>query len=448
MQSDIRLLELEPTFADEELRTPLKFGAGLVSSVTSLTVRAKVETRRGEVAEGFGNILLSDLWAWPTARLAHAERDAVMREIAVRYCRALSDLAGYEHPLRLALETKQLLLNVTEDLAHERKLPEAVPTLASLVSASPVEAAFNDAFGKANGVCSYDAYGPEFLSSDLGTLLGKEFAGRYVSDYLRDSYQPFLPVFHLVGGVDKLMRSEVEETDPKDGLPVSLEEWIARDGIYCLKVKLRGNDVEWDVARTVAVARVAEESLCKQGRQGLHLSIDSNELCESPEVVLEYLAKLREASPKAYKALAYIEQPTERDLAAHAFDMRPIAKEKPLLADEGVTSVETLTLARELGWSGVALKTCKGHSSQLLYVAWAKEHGMLYTVQDLTNPGLALAHSAGLAARIDPLLGFEYNSRQFLPWSEPGVREKHSPLFTVKEGTVSTETLGALGLGY
>jgi hypothetical protein len=128
--------------------------------------------------------------------------------------------------------------------------------------------------------------------------------------------------------------------------------------------------------------------------------------------------------------------------------MRPVAALKPVLADEGVTDIEKLKLAKELGWSGVGLKVCKCHSSSLLYVAWAKENGMLLSVQDLTNPGLSLVHSAGFASRIDTMMGFEYNSRQYLPRSAPEVREKHGPLFTVKGGRVSTETIGREGLGY
>ena len=47
MQTDIRLLSLEPTITDATLRTPLKFGTGVVHTATSCEVRAQVENRRG-----------------------------------------------------------------------------------------------------------------------------------------------------------------------------------------------------------------------------------------------------------------------------------------------------------------------------------------------------------------------------------------------------------------
>ena len=230
---------------------------------------------------------------------------------------------------------------------------------------------------------------------------------------------------------------------------MSLEEWIERDGLRCFKVKLVGSDVDGDVERTAQVAEVIVGTYDCMGREDrFSLSTDSTENNPDPASVVEYLEKLRVRSPLAYESLLYVEQPTERDLSAHRFDMWEITRYKPVVADEGITDVEKVRLARELGWSGVGLKTCKGHSSSLLYVAMCTEFGMRYTLQDLTNPGLSLVHEAGLAARINPLLGFEYNARQFLPGAAPDLQARHASLFIVREGEVSTDTLAPLGLGY
>lgn len=446
--TDIRILELEARFSEAYLRTPLKFGSGVVEAVTSCMVRAKVENGRGEVGEGWGNILLSDLWAWPTPRVAHSARDAAMRRVSELFCERLAEGREAGHPVDLYLEAKPELFRVAAAVTEELGLPEPVPELAALVCGCPVDAALHDAFGQVNGLCTYEGYGPDCMAHDLSHYLGPEFKGRYIADYLRPDYAPELPIFHLVGGVDKLTESELTDADPQDGLPVSLDQWIARDGIFCFKVKLRGNDLDWDVARTQAVAEVAAEALANQGREEFYLSTDSNEMNESPETVVEYLEKLREASPLAYDHLLYLEQPTERDLTAHRFDLSEVAKRKPVLADEGVTDLEKFDLALELGWSGVALKVCKGHSSALLYVCKSEHLGRPYTVQDLTNPGLSLVHEAGFAARIRPLMGFEYNARQYLPHEQPEVQRKHPDLFTVREGLVRTGNLGTKGLGY
>ena len=41
------------------------------------------------------------------------------------------------------------------------------------------------------------------------------------------------------------------------GFPVTLDEWIERDGLTFLKIKLRGDDAEWDLERIVQVGKRA-----------------------------------------------------------------------------------------------------------------------------------------------------------------------------------------------
>jgi len=449
LQSDIRLLDIEPVFTDEEFRVPLKFGTGVIRAITSLTVRATVETRAGKTADGYGNILLSDIWAFPSATLSHEVRDQAMRLIAERFCAALVADAQFGHPVDLYMQEKPKIAQINADVQAELDLGEAVPLLAGLVCASPADAALHDAFGNANGICTYDGYGPDFMEHDLSRWCGPEFAGEYINQYIHHAYKPNLPIFHLVGGMDKLTEGEIGDDDPDDGLPVSLDQWIQRDGLRCFKVKLQGTDNDWDVARTKEVAEVIQATYKQLGiNDSFYLSTDSNEMNESPESVLEYLDRLRDVSPLAFDSLLYLEQPTERELAVHHFDMSEVAKIKPVVVDEGVTDLDKLDLARELGWSGVGIKTCKGHSSSLLYVAKVSKAGQVLTVQDLTNPGRSLLHSVGFAARIDTLMGVEYNSRQYCPAAEPDFRSRHESLFAVTDGQVSTDTIGNVGLGY
>lgn len=447
MDTDMKLVGIEPIFEDEEFRTPLKFGTGVIRAITSLTVRATVESRDGRTAEGLGNILLSDIWGYPSAVMSHEDRDEAMRRVSNAFCDLLMDNAEFGHPLDLYMRLKPELHRLAAETDAALSAPTPMPFLGALVCSAPADAALHDAFGNLHGVSSYDACGPDFMA-DLSGYLGNEFEGRYIADFLHDSYKPTTPIFHLVGGMDKLRTSEITDDDPDDDLPVSLQQWIERDGLFCFKVKLSGKDTDADVARTIEVARVVDEMRDQLGADQFYLSTDSNEMNESPQTVVDYLVKLREQSPLAYDALLYLEQPTERDLSDHRFDLSEVAALKPVVVDEGVTSLEMLELAGELGWSGVGLKTCKGHSSTLLYIAKALSSGMILTVQDLTNPGLSLIHSVGLSARIDTLMGVEYNSRQYLPYASPDLREKHPDLFAVKNGTVSTASMSPTGLGY
>ncbi|MBI5301328.1 MAG: hypothetical protein HY868_04255 [Chloroflexi bacterium] len=446
--SDVRILEIEPYFANEKAREPLKFGASVMDVVTFCHVRVRVENRRGQVADGWGAIFLSDFWAFPTPRIPHETRDHVMRRVTQEICERFAEYKEFAHPLDIFWSIEPELQTINARVCAEMQLPETMPFLGALVCASPVDAALHDAFGNVNGISSYEGYGRDFVAHDLSAFLGDAFRGRYLSEFVRDEFSPTVPVFHLVGGLDKLRASEVSESAPRDGRPNSLDAWIEQDGVYCLKVKLRGTDLAWDVARTIEVYRIASEILMRRDQRELHLSADTNEQCESPAYIVEYLHHLREQEPRAYAALLYVEQPTERDLTAHRFDMRAIAALKPVILDESLTGFAEMDMALQLGWSGVALKTCKCHSMALLTAARCSVANIPYTVQDLTNPGLSLLHSVGLGARLSPLMGVEANSRQYYPDTSRPEATVHSEIVNLHYGVAHTGSLRGTGLGY
>ena len=83
--------------------------------------------------------------------------------------------------------------------------------------------------------------------------------------------------------------------------------------------------------------------------------------------------------------------------------------------DESAHDWRLVKLGRELGWSGVALKTCKTQTGALLSLCWAKAHGMTLMVQDPTNPMLAQIPHVLLANHAGTIMGVETNSMQFYP---------------------------------
>ena len=183
-----------------------------------------------------------------------------------------------------------------------------------------------------------------------------------------------------------------------------------------MKIKLAGDDLPWDVDRVLSVERVAAEAQATRGCTAWHYSADFNEKCANVEYVLDFLAKIGERSPAALERLQYIEQPTHRDLRANPENrMHRAAEIKPIVIDESLVDLESLLLSREMGYSGVALKTCKGHSGALLMAAAAQKYGMFLCVQDLTCPGASFLHSASLAARIPGVAAIEGNAPAVLP---------------------------------
>jgi hypothetical protein len=442
-----RVVEASVEFEGIRYRVPLRFGTGVVETVILATARVTLEAPDGKRSQGLGQILLGELWSFPSKTVERSLREKAMRHVAERTAAWLAAEKPSGHPLEIGWTLKSKAKEWCGEATGRLALAEPMPLLSALVSVSPFDAAVHDGFGKLVGRSAYDCYGRD-LAPDLSAFLGPRFRGRFVSHYLRRRYAGRVPIWHLVGGLDKLRESEVGASDPKDGLPVSLEKWIERDGVYCIKVKLSGHDVDADVARMRDVYAVVSQSLEGRGRRRFFLSADSNEQTENAAACMTFLEKLRRDCPAAFDKLLYLEQPTSRDLRARREDMRPVARLKPVLVDEAVAEPDDLDLAYELGWSGAALKTCKGHTGALLTVARTVEAGKVYTVQDLTNPAYAYIHSVGLGARTSPLRGVEANARQFIPAASADLARKYPRLFTVRNGEVETREIQTLGLGY
>jgi L-alanine-DL-glutamate epimerase-like enolase superfamily enzyme len=165
------------------------------------------------------------------------------------------------------------------------------------------------------------------------------------------------------------------------------------------------------------------------------------------DYLVEFDRQLRQKAPSAFQRVQYIEQPTARDLAANRSNtMFEAAKLRPVVIDESLTGLDTLLLAREMGYTGVALKACKGQSQTLLLAAAAQQYKMFRCVQDLTCPGAAFVHSVGIAAHIPGVTALEANAREYVPAANRGWEKRFPGLFKVKDGYLYTSGLDGPGL--
>ena len=446
--TDIRVLEVSATTEQFDYRVPIKFGGRVLNDVTLLHVTARVETRDGRTGEGFGSMPMGNVWGWPSAVLSTDQTLAGMIEAGRRIARAANDYEGIGHPLEITHDLASLYSPIAEGVVRDLRLAQPMPRLAQLVAASPVEAAIYDAYGKALGQNAYNLMGEAYVARDLGEYLDADFAGEYLDRYTLRDPKPRMPLYHLIGALDALDDGDITRR-VNDGLPETLPEWIAADGLTHMKIKLNGDDLAWDVNRVISVERVAARAQEARGCGQWVYSADFNEKCQNVEYVLDFLAKIREQSPAAFDRLQYIEQPTHRDLRANPENrMHAAAKIKPVVIDESLVDFESLLLSRELGYSGVALKACKGHSEALLMGAAAQKYGMFLCVQDLTCVGASFLHSASLSARIPTVAAIEGNGRQYCPVANAGWADRFPSMFDITDGTLGTAALGGPGLGF
>ncbi len=427
---------------------PLKFGTETLTSVTCARVRVVVEDRHGRRSCGWGETPLNVQWVWPS-EISYAARHAALLDFCEQLADAWADFAEVGHPMEIGHAFQQQVLPTLLAARNRNCAPEEVmPLLAGLVCCSPFDIAVHDAYGNALSKPVYETYSAEYMNHDLAHFLQPaedadvDFFGKYPLDYCVTQRATTLPVWHLVGGLDPLRSSEVNAACPDDGEPVILSDWIERDGINCLKIKLRGNDAAWDYQRLVDVGSIA------RSYGEFWLTADFNCMVSDPAYVNEILDRLQAAEPAIFEAILYVEQPFPYDLQAHRIDVHSVSARKPLLMDESAHNWQIVRLGRELGWTGVALKTCKTQTGAILSLCWAKAHGMHVMVQDLTNPMLAQIPHVLLAAHAGTMMGVESNAMQFYPHASTPEARVHPGLYQRRNGILDLATIEGTGFGY
>ncbi len=447
--TDVRPVAATLYFLPIKTRVPLKFGPEITTEVTCARVRVTVRDRQGREAVGWGETPLSVQWVWPSS-LPYEARHEVLKKCTLDLAADWAGFDRYGHPLEIGEAFTREVLPDRLRKANRDRGPgaEAMPWLAALVCSSAFDLAVHDAYGNLHGVRTYETYGPEHMNADLSAFLtpaeGADvgFAGKYPADFLVAARPDRVPAWHLVGGLDPIDPADLTGKEPDDGEPVLLRDWVRRDGLKCLKVKLRGNDAVWDYDRLLKVGKLAVE-------EGVDwLTADFNCTVHDPAYVNELLDRLVAEHPRISGMLLYVEQPFPYDLEAHRIDVHSVSARKPLFMDESAHDWSHVKLGRSLGWTGVALKTCKTQSGALLSLCWAKAHGMTLMVQDLSNPMLAQVPHALLGAHAGTIMGVETNGMQFYPRASDPEAVVHPGLYRRRGGTLDLSTLAGDGFGY
>lgn len=443
--SDITVREVVNSTRNFAYRQPMKFGGRVVEDVCVL--RTEVTVTRGTTRKqhkGIGEMTMGNAWAWPS-KIPGKITLKILLELANRLSERVQKAELSGDPLQIGREVGVLRDAVTAELVQEYKITESIPKLAAMLAASPIEAAIHDAYGRVAGTSSFNCMTADYLNEDLGAYLGEEFAGKYPGDYFATTPKATMPLYHLVGALDPLSEADMNER-LGDGYPETLEEWLHSDGITHLKIKLAGNNIDWDVGRIVEVTRICE---IVAPERNWNLSFDFNEQCPDEDYVLDLLERIERLSKLSFDRLQYIEQPTPRDLTQRTeMTVHRIARIRPVVIDESLTDVESLKLARQRGYTGLALKACKGQSECLLMGSAGAEYDLFTCVQDLTCIGGSFLHSASLASRLPRVSAIEGNGRQYCPQGNEAYMSEYAPMFRVRYGTIPTELLDGHGLGF
>lgn len=444
--SSLSVKKVRLYFLEIDTRVPLKFGAETLTHATCARVSVEAEVDGRLSACGWGETPLSVQWVWPSS-LGFDERETALKDFCLVLAGAIDSLELTGHPLHIGAEIQERLLpNLLEDFNAPRQSP--MPYLAALVCLASFDIAIHDAYAAALGVPVYSIYGGDHLEHDLSNFVaaadkGPDFSGLYPGDFFALPSSTKIPAWHLVGGKDLLSAKELDGSEPEDGYPVLLADWIQRDGLKCLKIKLTGTDPEWDHSRIVECGSIAVN------HGVLWLTADFNCQVRDPDYVNAILDRLLMDEPRIYGMILYVEQPFPYDLESNPIDVHSVSARKPLFMDESAHDWRLVRLGKTLGWTGVALKTCKTQTGALLSLCWAKAHGMTLMVQDLTNPMLAQIPHLQLGYHAGTIMGVETNSMQFYPAVSEPEAKVHPGLYERREGSVDlSSVLGYPGFGY
>ena len=429
-------------FIDVQAEAPFRFGGETLERVTCARVMFEVQSSSGGAFRGWGESPLSAQWAWP-GNVPLSQREATLREFCCEILDAWSGCGDSGHALELGYSfLRETLPELQASFNSRRSIESRMPYLAALICCAPFDMALHDAYGHAAGKPIYDCYSSADMSRDLEYHFGDpNFKGLYPSDFLSRGAVK-IPAWHAVGGLDELSGSVHGSAELQPGIPATLEQWILRDGLSRLKIKLGGTDFERDFERFIEVADISMPLGVEM------LGVDFNGMVTDPKYLEELFERIGRDRPSLLDSLRFIEEPFAPQLLENREDISSATKWGPLFLDESAHDWRVLPNAGRSGYSGVAVKTCKTQTEAMLTTSWARRYGMDILTQDLTNPMLAQISHVQLGAHASPDIGIETNSMQFYPRASAEETRVHPGLYRRVGGSIDLSTIGGSGFGY
>ena len=318
------------------------------------------------------------------------------------------------------------------------------------MACSAFDLALHDAFGVLHGLPTYETYDARFMNADLAAYLepaegsGVSFEGRYPADYL---------VFPRPRRAARLAPRRRQGPDR----PLRADRRRARRRLPGPAPRLdRGRRPDLPQGQApgrrpgLGLRPARQASAGSPPRKGSEwLTADFNCTVTDPAYVVEILERLLATRhPRRTRGSFTSNSRSLTNWKPTRSTSGASPHRKPLFLDESAHDWRLIRLGRELGWTGVALKTCKTQTGALLALCWARAHGMALMVQDLTNPMLAQVPHVLLAAHAGTIMGVETNAMQFYPEASAPEAAVHPGLYRRRNGTVDLSTIRGPGFGY
>lgn len=396
----IRVCEVFQAIRNVRLRMPFRYGAATMTAVPVLHLRTLVESESGQRAEGWSADCLPPGWFDKRPGRTYVE-DIDSLRFVVDQAVAIYQAAG--------LTTAFDLWHQAYHGVREQGFARGETGLTCGFGPALLERSVIDAVGKLCGTEVHQTFHQNLLGVDL-TELHPELSGWRVEQSVGAHPLDSLAVRQTVGLSDPLTAADLEPCQRLDDqLPQTLEEYLLEIGLRYLKVKVCG-DLAGDLERIKVIAALMDRHV----PQRYVISLDGNEQFASPGAVTELLQTIaaEPALRRFYDCIAYVEQPMARQVALDPEVVRGLPELtalKPVIIDESDDRVEAFKVALDLGYSGIAVKNCKGVTKAVANHALARRLTILrsplrpyfLTCEDLVNtPSVPLQQDLATAAML------------------------------------------------
>lgn len=433
----IRSVDIEQS--TREFDVPFGLSTTTLRALTEVTAHVHVADDDGRTATGTSTGFLVTGWAFPDPAVRPAEKDRAMRLAVGALADRVTELEPGD-PLCLGLALGAAVPEVVAEVTQATGLAAPLPDLAGAVCLAPIDAALWDAWGRLAGVSSLDGLDGDALGADLSAPLGDWARGHWPAELLT-APRDHLVVQHVVATADQLDGPDADPGHP----PASLREWVARDRISSLKLKVDVHDPAATAERIAAAHEITCRTLGADDPAVVRIALDANEACHDLDGINDLLDLLESAHPAVRASIDTLEQPTPRGSAPDG--LADLGRRVPVIADEDIAGIDDLDRLADEGWSGIAVKTGRGFSLALVSYCWARLRGMACVSQDLTVPGLGMVHAAVLTRRLALATDtFECNSRQYVPSANAAAAARWPEVFGAVDGRLDVTGLRGPGL--
>ncbi|MBL4629446.1 MAG: hypothetical protein JKY00_15685, partial [Roseicyclus sp.] len=347
-------------------RMPFRFGVVTVEAVVAATLELDLRVD-GVPVKGYASEILAYKWFDKRPEKTPADNVADLLSILNdAVTRAAGLPPGNIFTLWRTLDTQM------RAAAQGQGKGQGHNALMAGYGTSMVERAMLDGAGRARGQSLWT------LLTDGTTGLAPaaifpELAGMMPGAALPAAPLSKVAIRHTVGMLDPIDDADLARADRRnDGLSETLEDYLLRDGIRYLKVKIAGEATS-DLNRLRRIA-----GLLDRVAHPVSLTLDGNEQFRSLDGFASFMESVRAdpALERLCAAILFVEQPIERATALSA-PLDPRAMEViglPLLIDESDDAPDAFARAITLGYRGVSHKNCKGVFRSVMNAMLAHHH--------------------------------------------------------------------------